>query len=68
MFTPGVDFSIVKVEQVHRSPTFFAAFCSAKVGRRRTATFDRAISMNVAEQKSYEKSTSAYAFCIFVKI
>ena len=39
------------------SPKFFAAFCSAKVGHWRTATFDRAISMNVAERKTYEKST-----------
>ena len=48
--TPGVDFLIVKVERVCRSPTFFAASCSAKVGRQRTATFDRAVSINVAEQ------------------
>ena len=32
---------------------FFAPFCSAKVGRRRMAKMDQAISMIFAEQKMY---------------
>ena len=39
------------------SPNFFATNLCDKVGHRRTAKMDRAISMDVAERKTYEKST-----------
>ena len=38
----GGRFLDCKVGQICPSPNFFAPFCSAKVGHRRTATFDRA--------------------------
>ena len=58
--SPGVDFSILKEERFAVCPTFSHEFVAQKFGELlvgRTTTFDRAISMNVAEQKSYEKST-----------
>ena len=39
------------------SPNFFATNLCDKVGHRRTAKMDRAISMDAAERKTYEKST-----------
>ena len=47
---------------VRCSPTFFAAFCSAKVRRRRRAQLDRVISMTFAQRKTYEKSTPGVDF------
>ena len=50
---PGVNFSILKVERFAVCPTFLHEFVAHKLGELlvgRTATFDRAISMNVAER------------------
>ena len=56
---PKGRFLDCKVGQIHHLPNIFAPFWSAKVGCRRTATIDRAISINVTEQIFYEKSTPA---------
>ena len=53
-FTPGVDFSYVIFAV---SPNFFATNLCDKVGHRGTAKMDRAISIDIAELKMYEKST-----------
>ena len=53
----GGRFLDCKSWAVRHSPTFFSAFCSAKVGHRRMAQLDRSISMTFAQQKTYEKST-----------
>ena len=53
-----------KVEQIRHSPNIFARICGKKVGHRRTAKFDRAISMNCAQRKPYKKSTPLLRHCV----
>ena len=60
--TPRGRFLDCIVEQIRHSPNIFARICGEKVGHRRTAKMDRAISMDVAERKTYEKSTPAVDF------
>ena len=58
---PWGQFLDRKVEWLRPSPNNCATNSCEIVGRWRTATFDRANSMNVAEQKSYKKSTPGYS-------
>ena len=55
-FTRG-RFLVIDLHPFAVSSNFFASNSSKRVGRRRTAKMDRAISLNFAEQKRFEKLT-----------
>ena len=52
-----VDQGSISRLQMRHSPNIFARICGEKVGHRRTAKLDRAISMNISLSSMFKKST-----------